>query len=595
MSLKAEQRYCHSLKKFVGRVTLPTHTGIADKGLVILLAGIQRRWKVSVAVYLSKKRSEEVKKQKVKAASVGANVVGVTSDMGADNLALWKSKGVTGSKNKDVVSSFPNPARENLNVYVLPDAVHLMKAAKSMMESNKIITLPEDIVEEEGLPSAIVNYNHIDDLFQHEGGNELKVAFRLRDYNIHCNKQFKKMNVGTTKAVLCHRTGVGLKLLAEEMNDPTYETTGWFIILLNTFFELVLCRHRGLAVSKFNEDVYLKTVQLVSGVADIFHRMKVGQDGDYKPAQRGMRVLCKSLLGLIEYFLGERKYAYLILGRFTSDCIENLFSCVRLSQPIPNAAMFLQCLKDITLAQFSEAVKGSSYDYEGNEPLPVDFLQEARQRAHDRALTKFSESVQELMENAIRPHQESDYQMLSPWEKMVVYDMAGSVIAAILKSNSTVCEICIGATKWKADTPHPAALITRMKKFTLLRSEENAMLQICVSDEVFHAILTAEISFRLYRERTLKFEYADVKQFFVENLMYVWGNSLIPSCHELGRKILTTYFDARLKEFGKLKREVADKENQASRKPPTVNKSSKSVAKHALADSVTVSSSIVRL
>jgi hypothetical protein len=317
--------------------------------------------------------------------------------------------------------------------------------------------LPEDIVEEEGLPSPVVNYKHIDDLYEYEGGNELKVAFRLKNYNIHCNKQFKKMNVSTAKSVLCHRTGVGLKMLAKEKNDPSYETTGWFIIFLNTFFALVLCRHRGLAVSKFDQDVFNKATRMISRMADIFHRMKVGTGGDYKPCQRGMRVLCASLLGLIEFFLGERKYVYLILGRFTSDCVENLFSCIRLCQPVPHAAIFLQCLKVITLAQFSEAVKGSNYDYEESESSPVDFLQEARERAHDRALARFSESLEELMANTIRKLEKKDYLMLNTWQKLVVYDMAGSVIAAILKDNKmTVCDSCISASKWHEDTPHPA-------------------------------------------------------------------------------------------------------------------------------------------
>ena len=107
MALQAGERFCNSLKKWVGKVTLPTHTGIATKGLVILLAGMRKRWTISVAVYFSNKRSE-VKAQKnknltgdayseiidsviAKAHSVRANVVGVTSDMGADNLAFWNS------------------------------------------------------------------------------------------------------------------------------------------------------------------------------------------------------------------------------------------------------------------------------------------------------------------------------------------------------------------------------------------------------------------------------------------------------------------------------------------------------------------------
>lgn len=297
IALKPEERWCHTLGKMVGMATLPTHTGLAKKGLVILLAGIQKRWKMSVAVYLCSKKSKEAKCQRglnvtgkaygdiidsviEKADKAGANIVGVTSDMGADNLAFWRHKGITGGRSQRLISPFSNPAKKDSKIFVLPDPVHLMKAIKHMMESNVTITLPEDIVEEEGLSSAIVNYKHIEDLYEYESGNELKVAFRLRENNIHVDKHFKKMNVATAKAVLCHRTGVGLNLLADETNDPSYHTTAWFIIYLNTFFQLVLCRHKGLSVSKFNEDVFNKATSLISRVADIFHRMKVGTEGE---------------------------------------------------------------------------------------------------------------------------------------------------------------------------------------------------------------------------------------------------------------------------------------------------------------------------
>jgi hypothetical protein len=64
--------------------------------------------------------------------------------------------------------------------------------------------------------------------------------------------------------------------------------------------------------------------------------------------------------------------------------------------------------------------------------------------------------------------------------------------------------------------------------------------------------------------------------------MYVWEGSGIPDCHQLGRKILTAYFDARLKEFGKIRREH-DKENSST----SVPKSSKTVAMHVVADNMT--------
>ena len=76
----------------------------------------------------------------------------------------------------------------------------------------------------------------------------------------------------------------------------------------------------------------------------------------------------------------------------------------------------------------------------------------------------------------------------------------------------------------------------------------------------------------------------NVHQYFVENLMYIWHGSSIPNCHNLEKKILKVFFDARLKEFGKIRREKHKQDN--ANKP--VQKNSKTVAMHQAADRMTV-------
>lgn len=574
IQLEESVRYDHALKKMVGNATLEGHSGVAKKALLFIIAGISRRWKVPVAVEFTNEKSAASKKSKgnptgaaykkvidevvYRTEKASLYVCCVTSDMGPDNLAFWKTCGVSTGRKGEVKSSFPNPVREGEQVTILCDAVHLMKSFKTMLETNRIVELPADIVKEEGLPTPIVNYKHIEDLMHFESENELKVAFRLREENVHCKKQFKKMNVGTTKAVVCHRTGVGLNMLAEEKEDETYKTTAWFIILMNTFFALATCRHRGLAISKTNPVAYRKAINLIEKVSYIFSEMKVGDGKSFKPVQRGMRILCSGYLYLISYFLDKRGYLYLMLGRFTGDCIENVFSLIRLAQAIPNASLFLQCLKVVGLAQFSHAVKGSSYEYDETSPMANDdFLEEARKRAKKRSSQRFYGSLEELMDNPIRQLSEPDFSAVGDWERAVLYDMAGSVIAAIWKSNQRVCEVCLSAVKWQdKKRPHPDSLVTEMKEFAMLRSDDGKRaLQISVSDAVYRGIVTAELTFRLYREAAVSFQNTDVKQYFVENLMYVWSGAGLPQCHAIGRKILQTFLDARLKEFAKVLKE----------------------------------------
>lgn len=567
MQLEPTPKFDMSLGEKVGEATLPGHEGKANKALLFLLAGITTRWKLSVRVEFTNKKEEKksdstgLAYKKIvgeiieKSESVGLRVSNVTTDMGADNLACWRAYGVTANKRR-VCSSFQNPVRPNAQVFLLPDVVHLMKNTKAMLESNGTIELPLDVVEEAGLTSSIVDYKHIEDLQEYERDNELKVAFRLKEDNIHTKKHFSKMNVGTAKAVLCHRTGVGLKVLAEEKEDPSYNTTAWFILLLNTFFTLATARHRGLAISKHNMGAYEKSTGLIRQISHIFEMMKVGE-GQWKPVQRGMMMLCNGYLSLIDYFLNEKKLPFLMLGRFSSDCIENLFSLIRLRQATPNASLFLQNLKVITLAQYSSYVKGSNYDSDSGSPMSnVDFLQEARKRAYERATERFSESLDELMNNPVDEVGEEDFKIFDALERSVIYDMAGSTLARVKTSNAIICDICLSAVLWKGISPHPDAMVTVLKEFVHLKEDETTFAQICVSDEVYKAVLSAEVTFRRYRVRALKLKAVHLRYYFVENLMYVWKNAHIPDCHQIGKKILDNYLDGRIKHYFKVQGEV---------------------------------------
>ncbi|KAE8745825.1 hypothetical protein FOCC_FOCC007472 [Frankliniella occidentalis] len=218
----------------MGLATFLSHQGMAGKALIFVLAGLQRRWKLTVAAYLTSSKKETKTETTTKAESIGFKVAAITSDMGPENLSSWAAYGVVGNRCK-LRSSFCNPGR-NSEVFVLPDAIHLFKGIKSTQESNTIIKLPADIVASGGLPSDEVNYKHIKDLYESEQNSELKVAFRLTPFNINVNKQFDKMKMGIHRAVFSNRSVAGLEVVAEDMDNASYFTTPWFIELMNTFF-----------------------------------------------------------------------------------------------------------------------------------------------------------------------------------------------------------------------------------------------------------------------------------------------------------------------------------------------------------------------
>lgn len=483
-------------------------------------------------------------------------------------------------------SSVPNPFRD-AQFFFLPDGIHLFKAIKTTMESNKTVTLPPEIVAAEGLPSDTVDYNHIQELYDFEAQYELKVAFRLKPENIHCNQQFSKMKMSTHRAVICHRTSVGLQLLSEEKGEDAYKTTAWFIEQLNNFFDLITCRTRTLALSRDNEVVYGKSIALIKKISYLFANIKFGK-GLWKPCQRGVMVLCNSLLGLQEHFLGPvGNYKFVCLGRFLSDCIENLISLIRSGQAVPNAGQFFQNLKVVTLSQLSEAVKGSSYDYEESERLPgVDILELARQKAEEREQT---ETYKALDEMCLAPQErvtEEEISKMGTWEQNVLYDMAGAAIRSVKDSNATVCNVCLHAAQWHEESrAHPRAAVTTKKEYYAFREDCSSLLQIYPSDEVFEAILIADITFKKLRHKSMQFHSANAKQFFVENLMYVWNGSSLPDCHQLGRKILASFIHARFQQYSN---KIKDKLREDRRKKAIVRRNSKSCAMKDAANLITI-------
>jgi len=56
MAIQEGERFDPSTKRWVGKVTLPTHTGLARKALVFMVAGLTRRYKDAVAYYFTNKR-----------------------------------------------------------------------------------------------------------------------------------------------------------------------------------------------------------------------------------------------------------------------------------------------------------------------------------------------------------------------------------------------------------------------------------------------------------------------------------------------------------------------------------------------------------
>jgi len=110
-----------------------------------------------------------------------------------------------------------------------------------MLKCHKKFTLSEDIVEEFGLPSPVVEFSHFQELIDfHEDYDrkpvELKLTPAFATYNLE-SSHFSKMKVSNARKIFNHRNAVALQIVSEETETPEVLATAWFTNLLHYWFE----------------------------------------------------------------------------------------------------------------------------------------------------------------------------------------------------------------------------------------------------------------------------------------------------------------------------------------------------------------------
>ncbi|KAH7946795.1 hypothetical protein HPB52_004266 [Rhipicephalus sanguineus] len=119
---------------------------------------------------------------------------------------------------------------------------------------------------------------------------------------------------------------------------------------------------RVVALSKIDPSKYQGAVDTLMLAQDTLRHMKMGPTAHWKPSQAGLLISTSVVLSLAEELLSLRGYKYLLISRLIQDCLENVFSIVRMKKPVPSAYDVKSSLKLICVGQFLHTPKSSSYD-----------------------------------------------------------------------------------------------------------------------------------------------------------------------------------------------------------------------------------------
>ena len=545
MAIKPAVELDNRTGHFIGDVTLPGHSGAATHALVFMLGGISTRWKQTVAYYLTGNSTDgtvlcEIVKRIILACdNISLNVMAVTTDMGSINRAMWKMLGVVSNKEK-CSCSFPHPGHPGQSVYVFADVPHLVKNLRNHFVNGQDIVLPADVVKKFNLPTAVVCVKPVKLLVDYQSGKDLKPAPKLTEKHLEPS-HFDKMKVSHAMAVFSKSVSAALHVMVDTgVYDQSALTTAWFVDIVNHWFDLMSSRHPIVALSKFDQAKYVEAVEFLNMVNDLFRRVVIGNE-HWKPVQSGVILSTTSMLLVHEQLLNENNFKFVLTSRFSQDCLENLFSCIRRKNATPTSLEFKNCLRVLTVAQYLKGCDTGSYELDEGSFI-ADFLNPSVLQTGASS----ADSVDVGVFEACKPLLDSDDNcvVFDAVEMNCLYYLGGYIVASV-KKHEVTCERCFGELCANETEPVEESL-TKLVRHKEYRS---GCLVPC-SQAVFDVVIAAEMTFRSV-QHTLMAVKSNLKDILVQKISQRTTDATFSDCHSIKEKIIKCFENARLQFFAK--------------------------------------------
>lgn len=385
MSIVEGLQYDRGLDQMLGNITFPDENmgqKPASKALVFMVAGVGGRWKQVVGFHFTgNSMNPNVLKEIVmdilqKCHNIGLHIMNLTTDQAGINQALWKLFGFgkqPGNKN-EIINSVPHPIDPTKLFYLFSDAPHALKNITQSLLNNKIITLPEDYVLHHDLPSDLVQRDHLEILAQEQGKTLLKLAPKFKNSNLN-PQGFEKMRVPTSSNVMSKDVGAALNFLADNGQTENMKTTAHFVQTIDKWFKALTSRHFSTALCQKNMEKYKKQISFLEECIYLFENMKIGNTGYWKPCQTALIITTRSAIEIQKDLIENFNYEFVMLGRFTQDCLENLFSSIRAVSPKTTGYSFKTALRLISVSYY---IKTGDGNYSEDDRPYISFLEQVR-------------------------------------------------------------------------------------------------------------------------------------------------------------------------------------------------------------------------
>lgn len=425
----------------------------------------------------------------------------------------------------------------------MPDSVHVYKNVSCSLTSGKKFYLDETLVKKYNLPSNEITLTPIREVFNLDQKDTLKLCPYLKESSI-TPSHFEKMNVSLSVSLL--NKSVASAILFHIANNNIageHKTTAWFLNIMYKWFKLMTDRYQKLALSYCKVDVYKDNINFLRDFLEIVRGITVS-NGGWKPFQSGLLLCTQTALDVQAEYLEKHNFKYLLLGRFTQDALENLFSQIRGRKSVPDAREFKQAFRLVCLSQYQANINRSNYSVIDSNDL-ITYCNEIKQldsrnsSAEERCLQS-NENLWDV--NTYQPllgnKKETD---LNNTVQTALYYLIGALLFKI-KKNFTHCNNCFNVLVTTNDSNNNSNY-NNLSFYTKLREYKENIL-IFPSVEIYNLICKCELLFRK-NETNLLFNVLKVND-FITMFLQEYSINFIPSCHNIGYKFIKNFVVTRI-------------------------------------------------
>ena len=289
-------------------------------------------------------------------------------------------------------------------IFMFPDPPHILKNQRNALFNWGEFTIPDELVEENNLPSNTVKFEYIKKLVELQEEKQLKIAPHLSRNDINIGR-FNKMRVAPAMHVFSEETAEAIKLACRHYPDlfpPEAMTTSFFCGKVGKYHAHMTCRNLSLAMSFKKPEKLQEAFDTMQSFADFYTSIKIGKKhkSGLKPTQKGVLMATTSMLQLTNFMLNQDGVKFFRPGLVSNDPIENFHSCVRARNAKPTCLNFMRILKGICMCQCLDSSVHGSYERDSEHSKVLNDLKVLKAEKAAREAEENVDLDQVVEENA---------------------------------------------------------------------------------------------------------------------------------------------------------------------------------------------------